>query len=206
MTPANKNHYGSVVNAATLHWSFSTQAFYVIVFPFFVWPYNIKAICNTDMNFIDDLLISANNLFLVMCFLLFQNFFFLPSISFIGRMKSGTLFPVGTQVFISCSSCLSVFNSHISALNTFNGSSNTFLLLSYIKRWDVENFPSEESSNMTFSLQQSSFFPGYIFHKYSLTLITAWPWQDLGSENIILHMVLWGYAVDHNTEYASPTI
>lgn len=95
-------------------------------------------------------------------------------------------YQLGHKSLIPCSSCLSVFNSHISALNTFNAFSNTFFsLLSYIKRWVVENFPSEESSNMRFPLEHSSFVPpSYIFHKYSLSLITEWPWQALGSENI----------------------
>lgn len=50
------------------------------------------------------------------------------------------------------------------------------------------------------------FFPGYIFHKYGLSLITAWPWQALALENIILRMDSWGYPVHPNIENGSPTV
>lgn len=32
------------------------------------------------------------------------------------------------------------------------------------------------------------FFSSYVFHKYSLSLITAWPWGDLKSQNLIIRM------------------
>lgn len=138
----------------------------------------------------------------------FPILFFLPSISSLERMKwetQVTNWNINPLYHVPLA-CLSSIPTSVpwTLLMPFL---TIFFLLFYIKRWAVENFPSEESSNMRFPLEHSSFVPpSYIFHKYSLSLITEWPWQDLGSENIILYMDLWEYVVDHNTESVSPTV
>lgn len=60
-------------------------------------------------------------------------------------------------------------------------------------------------------LQKSCFlyckalFSSYISHKYNLSLITAWPWQDLESQNLIMFLDLQGYPVEPNRGNFSPT-
>lgn len=75
--------------------------------------------------------------------------------------------------------------------------------LSYVRRCTVKNVPSEEASKFMFPLLQT-FFSSYIFQQYNLSLITAWSWQDLDSQNLLICLDLRGDPIEPNTENFSP--
>lgn len=77
------------------------------------------------------------------------------------------------QHISSCAVCLQYLTSVPWTHWTPFISAGICLLLSYIRRCSMKNFPSEEASKVMFLLLQSSFFFSYIFHKYNLSLITA---------------------------------
>lgn len=76
------------------------------------------------------------------------------------------------------------------------------LLLSYIRRCTVKNPPLRNFQKSCF-LYCKALFSGYIFHKHNLSLITAWPWGDLKSQNLIIHIGPQGYPVERGTENCS---
>lgn len=100
---------------------------------------------------------------------------------------------------------LCVFCTHSSAWDPLDSLHFGWHLFAFVLYQEVhcEKSPSEKVSKVMFPLLQSSFFSGYIFHKRNLSLITAWPWRDLKSQNLIIHIGLQGYPVEPSTENCS---
>ena len=69
------------------------------------------------------------------------------------------------------------------------------LLLSYIRRYTVKKPPLRKFQKSFFLYCKALFFWLYISQ--------AWPWGDLKSQNLIIHIGLQGYPVEPSTENCS---
>lgn len=80
----------------------------------------------------------------------------------------------------------------------------TFALFVFYQEVRCEKLPLKKLRKSCFLYFAKLFVSSCIFHKCNLCLITSWPWQDLESQNLIIHLDLLGYPVKPNTENFFP--